>query len=68
MKDVLSRGLLPALAVLLVAGVRPSGDTRLDRIREKAEETRRAFVSGDDATLVKLTHPKVVERIGGAKK
>ena len=41
-------------------------DPRKKRVREKAREISQAMVDGNFATVVRLTHPKVVEMAGGS--
>src|SRR4051794_28061312 len=60
--------LLCFVILLSLCSVSARGDVHTRLIKETAERTNKALVAGDFATVVDLTHPKLVELMGGRAK
>ena len=64
----LSAILCLAFLALCLAWPGTAADAQITLIKAKAEETSNALVQGDYGKMADLTHPKLVEQVGGRAK
>ena len=56
-------------AIVLVAGVASADDADIKKVaKAKAQEAQNSLVNGELGPLIALTHPKLVEAMGGKEK
>ncbi|MBP3957537.1 hypothetical protein J8F10_20000 [Gemmata sp. G18] len=61
--------IIACVVVAVSASFAPADDAEIKKTaKAKAEETQNALLKGDYDKLVDLTHPKIVEEMGGRKK
>ena len=56
------------MALACVASSAQTSKSDLEEVKASAEESGRAFMSGDFATLADYTYPKIVQKAGGRAK